>query len=145
MNIAKMQFNLQHRALEIYLSGCKRNCKGCHNPQLKDFEVGVEYKAKLKELKKILESDLVKRVWILGGEPLDQPQDKLLDLIGNVEKEVWVWTSKYDLALSIFKVVDYVKLGEYLEDRPGYLDEEHNINLASNNQIILKGGRKCTN
>ena len=45
MKIAGTQFTLKTKSFEIYVSGCAGNphCKGCHNPETWDFNVGEEF------------------------------------------------------------------------------------------------------
>ena len=76
MNLAALQFPTfqpyQEAAVEIYLSGCMRRCKNCHNPELVDFNFGkkLDYEEVLKYLKE--REDLFKIISITGGDPLAQ-------------------------------------------------------------------------
>ena len=42
MNILGTQYTLKHKAFEIYVAGCNGSphCKGCHNPESWDFNLG---------------------------------------------------------------------------------------------------------
>lgn len=82
MNLAALQWPCfvpyQEATVEIYLSGCKgRNCKGCHNPELRDFNFGkkLDYEEVLKYLEQRV--DLFKIISITGGDPLLQDLDEL--------------------------------------------------------------------
>jgi anaerobic ribonucleoside-triphosphate reductase activating protein len=141
MNIAGTDYNLNHKALEIYISGCDGYCKGCHNSELWDFNVGVPwYKF---NFSKILNS-LVDRVWIMGGEPLLQEKKELQNFIYNVnmytnnKKEIWLWTRFNEIPNNLKRYISYVKTGEYKEDLPRYTEPLFGIELASNNQKIIK-------
>ena len=104
IRIAATQYCLGNRALEIYVAGCKGNphCENCHNPELWDFSIGTLYDEDCKKpiINKILDNhNLIKRVWIVGGEPLDQDHQELYTLLQdmkNTSVEVWLFT-RYDL------------------------------------------------
>jgi anaerobic ribonucleoside-triphosphate reductase activating protein len=141
MNIAGTDYNLNHKALEIYISGCDGYCKGCHNYELWDFNIGNPwYKF---NFNKIL-NPLVDRVWIMGGEPLLQEKKELQNFIYNVnmytnnKKEIWIWTRFNEIPNNLKQYISYVKTGEYKEDLPNYIEPLFGIKLASNNQKIIK-------
>lgn len=80
MNIDGTETNLRHKALEIYISGCKPpHCAGCHNPELWDFSKGDPWQEAIRllgdKISALKESGLVEIVWLLGGEPLDQDEE----------------------------------------------------------------------
>ena len=79
-------------SLNIYVSGCRPNKKcdrdKCHNPKLKDFDVGEPYERVLPDINNVLNrKDLVECVAILGGEPLDQFESELVDLITHIQNK----------------------------------------------------------
>ena len=44
MNIASIDFSLKTKSLDIYVAGCNGPyCKGCHNHELFNFDVGEKY------------------------------------------------------------------------------------------------------
>ena len=92
MNIVSTQYNLQNKALEIYLAGCYGDCYNCHNPELKNFNHGNYFKHEITNIKnKIYDfSNLIDNIWILGGEPLDQDLEKLECLL-SILKELGPW------------------------------------------------------
>jgi anaerobic ribonucleoside-triphosphate reductase activating protein len=141
MNIAGTDYNLNHKALEIYISGCDGYCKGCHNLELWDFNIGIHwYKF---NFNKIL-NPLVDRIWIMGGEPLLQEKKELQNFIYNVnmytnnKKEIWLWTRFNEIPNNLKQYISYVKTGEYNKDLPSYIEPLFGIELASNNQRIIK-------
>ena len=107
-------------AVDLYLSGCARSpkCEGCHNPLLWDFSYGraMELDEIIKELLyKYKDSDSIA---IMGGEPVNQPNIKLLleriySVFGGV-KSIWLYTS-YELneVKKLLKYVDYIKTGRF--------------------------------
>ena len=143
LRIAGTEYNLKYNALEVYFQGCKDHpCEGCHNPQLWTFEGGKPFTQDvLKDFVDYMNNPLVDRVWLLGGEPTDQPADEMLKLLRffkTYNKEVWLWTHRgmNDIDVRLFKYLDYVKTGEYKKGLPPYTEKKFGIRLASNNQKI---------
>ena len=135
LTIIGSQFNPTHNAFEIYVSGCKRRCPGCHNPEAQAFGKGKSARLWMSENRFKLKTGTFSRIWILGGDLM-----------------LWLWTGHGfdDVPLRILGEFDVVKAGAYREDLPGhtvaYGDEEdggpHPLALASNNQqlhFIRKG------
>jgi organic radical activating enzyme len=146
LNIAGTEYNLNHKSLEIYLSGCKSpHCKGCHNTALWDFEIGDPvFGNSSKALYDKCKEDMVEKVWVMGGEPLDQKPDELEIFLNHLfwymGKPIWLWTRYLEIPDTYTKYLAYAKIGEYREDLPGYTEPEFGITLASNNQRIIKCG-----
>lgn len=143
MNIASLQYSLKNKTLEIYLSGCFGTCNNCQNAELKDFSIGKDYKQYFDKLCKKNKSGMVDNYWILGGDPIDQDYDNLLDLLSflhKFNKPIWLWTryELHDIPSNIKSLCAYIKTGEYVEYLPEYIDEKTGIKLASNNQKIFK-------
>lgn len=146
MRVAGTEFNLAHRALEIYLSGCKApHCEGCHNKELWEFNQGIPYQEWLKTQENsglFKDSELlVKKVWILGGEPLDQNLISLQNFIIRLNayfQEIWLWTRYEKIPKPLHHLLKYAKLGMYDKTKPSYLEPLFGIKLASNNQRIVK-------
>ncbi len=145
MNIAGTHYNLNHKALEIYLSGCDGLCKGCHNSELWDYYAGEElipYSKKEKGLLNKINNPMVGRVWIMGGEPLLQDYERLADLLYIIRaetlKECWLWTRFREVPEIISFWIDYAKIGEYIEDSESYIEPLFGVELASKNQKIIK-------
>jgi len=156
MNIVSTQFNLNNKTLEIYLSGCYGDCYGCHNPELKDFDMGNYYQNELPDIiKKIKEFDsLIDNIWILGGEPLDNNILELLDLLNIIYKTnkiIWLWT-RYEIEEipeDIIEYCNYIKTGEYVPELSVDDNIQYGIKLFTSNQRIykieLQGGMQCHN
>jgi anaerobic ribonucleoside-triphosphate reductase activating protein len=145
MNIVSTQYNLQNKTLEIYLSGCYGDCYNCHNPELKDFNIGNYYSDELpKIIQKIYEFDsLIDNIWILGGEPLDQDILKLNDLLNyltQTNKKIWLWT-RYELneiPELVKRYCNYIKCGKYIKKLKTDNNIQFGVKLASSNQRIYK-------
>lgn len=143
MRIAGTEINLQHRAFEIYVSGCNPpHCPGCHNPELWDFSVGKKlYRiigdilAKAMQLR---DARLIDYIWILGGEPLDQDHD-CLELLLKICRDiapVVLWTHYDNIPNWTVHLVDYVKTGPYKNNSTDYIEPLFGIRLANLEQKI---------
>lgn len=145
--IVSTQFNLRNRALEIYFSGCKRNCYGCHNPELQDFNKGIDYYKWLKQINlKLVEFDsIIDNVWILGGEPLDNDYWNIFEVILHIpkDKQIWLFTGyDFEEVPLIFKIwCNYIKCGAYIEELKTSDNIQYGIKLATSNQKIYKKGK----
>lgn len=142
MNIIGTQYSLQHKSLDIYLAGCNGpHCSGCHNPESWDYDSGTPYKDVLPAILTKANSDMVERIFILGGEPLDQDQYELLDLLDKIkDKELWLFTRREleEIPTKIQRYFSYIKTGRYNSDLliDGYYC--YGVKLASSNQKIFK-------
>ena len=84
----------------LFVQGCPSpQCKGCFNPETWDFNGGREWTHNIKEtLFRLIDRDYIKRVSILGGEPLAaQNLNDVLDLIREIKnkysnKTVWIYS-----------------------------------------------------
>ena len=143
------QYNFEHKALEIYLAGCKGNCKGCHNPEMKSFDVGTELNCEeYEKIEEKIKSDLVENIWILGGEPIDRniyELDLLIYRLSFILKPIWLFT-RYELRDIQLLInndlldVDYIKVGPYIQELKTDTNIQHGVKLATSNQKILKKG-----
>ena len=158
LTIIGSQFNPTHNAFEIYVSGCKRRCPGCHNPEAQAFGKGKSARLWMNENRFKLKTGTFSRIWILGGDLMDQPHHEAYEFVRDLRRimpksmELWLWTGHGfdDVPLRILGEFDVVKAGAYREDMHGHNvafgDEEdgcpHMLALASNNQqlhFIRKG------
>lgn len=151
MNILATQYTLATKSFEIYISGCAGNphCKGCHNPDSWDFNLGEKYNKDyfINHIKsKIDEFDLlIKNIMIFGGEPLDNNHDEVFELLSDLKslnKHIWLFT-RYDLNNvpdKIKNVCDYIKCGRYIPELSTENNTQYGIKLATSNQNIYKKG-----
>ena len=152
MNILGIQYNINQNALEIYLSGCKGNpyhCKGCFSPETWDFNQGTSYLEVLEgDIRNQISlfNDMINKIMLFGGEPLDQNIDELINFLVELkkfDKEIWIFTH-YDfdevkniLGINI-NLCDYIKCGEYDENCKTDNNIQYGIKLATSNQRIYK-------
>ena len=140
MNIVTVDYNPETDAVEVFVSGCKLRCPGCHNRVLWEFDNGLEY---TRFIGKLIHTKC-DRVMVMGGEPQDQDRDDmigLLDFLRQHYKEIWVFTGYNTMHSDLWSRAHWVKCGPYLRDVPGYTWKNHiTIDLASCNQKITPGG-----
>lgn len=103
----------------LFLQGCSKNCKECHNAGIKKHGAGTM--VSIDELIMFIESHCCnKKITISGGEPLEQ-MDSLEILIRNLKAKgynICVYTG-WDIENvpgSILKFVDYIKTGSFIND-----------------------------
>lgn len=85
--------------VSLYTQGCPYHCPGCFNPETWDFDKGKEWTQKEEDLIiELLKPDYIKRLTILGGEPLVErnvePLTALLRRVKHIypNKKVWLYT-----------------------------------------------------
>lgn len=158
LTIIGSQLNPAHDALEIYVSGCRRGCPGCHNPEAQAFGKGKSAWLWMKENRYKFATGTFSRVWILGGDLMDQAPYEAHEFIRDLRKamkpgvELWLWTGhEFDeVPLRILGEFDVVKTGAYREDLPGHTvaydghdGEPRSLVLASNNQQLHRITAPC--
>jgi anaerobic ribonucleoside-triphosphate reductase activating protein len=145
LNIVSTQYTLKYGSYEIYVSGCHGKCVNCHNPELHDFNLGTPYKAWIPKIKGRLKSfsELIDWVWVLGGEPLMQDIEELIDLLKELKslnKPIMLFTGfDYDyVPKEIIALCDYIKCGAYVEELRTDDNIQYGVPLASSSQKIYK-------
>ncbi len=154
MNILATEYNLRHKAFEIYLAGCNGpHCPGCHNPEAWEFDQGTEFSPQKTSMhtKLVGFRSMIRQVWILGGEPLDQAPGELQDLLWFVDRYTIcpiILFTRYTLEQvpgNIKTYCDFIKTGQYYENWVPVECHPHipglpGITLASSNQRLeIKG------
>lgn len=83
----------------LFVSGCRRHCPGCFNPDTWDFNYGKEFtEDTIDWILELLRPTPVAGITLLGGEPFEpENQEDLLYLLSYVkekypEKNVWAYT-----------------------------------------------------
>lgn len=146
MKITSIDYSIGTASLDIYVSGCNPpHCKGCHNPELFDFNIGKIYNDSTDRYiidKCNMFDSLIDKILVMGGEPLHQNQDdvlKLLKVCHDTGKNVWLFTRHdlVDVPEHFLPYLDYIKTGRYDETQLGEV-EYYGIKLASTNQKVYK-------
>ena len=112
----------------MFVSGCYNNCKNCHNLELQDFNYGQKWTQDVEDFF-IFECNNhhVAVVSILGGEPMQQDNEIMLNLFKRIKNEVnkplWVWTGllyedllKDKNKLELLKYIDVLIDGRFIEE-----------------------------
>ena len=146
MRIAGTQYSIKNRSLEIYLSGCKApHCEGCHNEELHSFDEGRPWRDVWELLAdKIYKSrTLIKHIFVVGGEPLDQDHEQLVEFTSmlcsyarRLDMETWLFT-RYELeeVKPYFKMqYDFIKTGPYIKGSEKHT--QYGLELSSENQKV---------
>ena len=91
--------NGEHIGVSLFVQGCRFCCKGCFNKETWDFNGGKEWTQEIEDkFFDLMDRPYIKRVSILGGEPLAKENvSAVLDLIQKIkskypEKNIWLYT-----------------------------------------------------
>lgn len=130
----------------LFVSGCTNNCEGCFNRELQDFNYGDKWtKEKEDEFLSFAKNENVVGVNILGGEPMDQVNDKdLHNLLKRIKEEtnksIWLWSGYiYEDIISNSNKNEILTYVDVLIDGRFQLDKR-NISLkyrGSSNQRVI--------
>lgn len=140
----------------LFVQGCHRRCKGCHNPETWDFDGGLEYTEETqKEILEALGANGIQRnLCIMGGEPLtleNLPHLKALILLAKEEYKdlkVWLWTGyTFRELMESYSYRTFLDNVDVLIDGP-YIEELRDITLpyrgSSNQNVYLNLGWSWT-
>jgi len=159
--------NGENLGVSLFVQGCPEpHCKNCFNPETWNFNGGKEWTEDAKnEFVKLIDKQYIKRISILGGEPLaSQNLEGVLDLITTIyvetnssqEKTIWIYSGYvWEDIFSDTKIQidDYTaKINEDYEKRQQiiklcnvfvdgrYIDSQRDISLkwrGSKNQRVI--------
>lgn len=140
--------------VSLYVSGCRNHCKGCFNKETWDFGYGEEFTAETE--KKIIEGlkpDYIKGFTLLGGDPFEPENSKVLAPFMKrlralyPDKSFWCFTG-YDFEADLLTgkqgdhddVMDILNTLDVLVDGK-FVEELKDLNLrfkgSSNQRTIL--------
>ena len=145
-----------------FVQGSKFHCKGCFNSETWDFNGGKEWTDEVRDnFIELVNKPYIKRVSILGGEPLDPKNikdvSKLISKIRKKYKErkiIWLYTG-FDIEKLVHICteqkeneinIDYCKCLEFILENIDviidgqYIEEQKNMNLkwkGSSNQRTI--------
>lgn len=123
----------------LFTQGCHFHCKNCFNKSTWDFCGGKEFtKETCDKFMKLVNRPFIKRVSILGGEPLAKENvDDVYDILKHIHnKTIWVYTGYTFEVVKNYEIMKYI---DYLVDGQ-YVDELRDLKLkfrGSSNQRIV--------
>ncbi|OLS22512.1 MAG: Pyruvate formate-lyase 1-activating enzyme [Candidatus Heimdallarchaeota archaeon LC_3] len=104
----------------LFVQGCEKKCKGCHNQGAWDYSKGTEIDIDdlVEELNK---KCLNKKLTISGGEPLHQ-YESLLVLLNKLQDYnliLYTGNEMEEVPKTILEYLDYIKVGRFIEEEKG--------------------------
>lgn len=122
--------------VSLFVSGCTHHCKECFNPETWDFNFGQPFTQEtIDVLLEALSPDYIKGLTLLGGEPMEQENQKgLLPLLRQfrerfAEKTVWCFTG-YDYEKDI--------LGRMYQEWPETKEMLSYIDVLVDGEFVLE-------
>lgn len=102
----------------IFFSGCTHHCKGCFNEIAQNFNYGKPFTKEVEdEFIGYAKHPQVNHVSILGGEPMQQDSEVMLEFVKRIKSEtgklIWMWTG-YTLE-ELYQMPDKMKILKYVD------------------------------
>ena len=129
----------------VFFSGCTHDCFNCFNKEYQDIDFGEEFTQKqIDEVIYYLSKDEVSGLTILGGEPLQQNYEDMINFLIQVrkatQKSIWIYSGyTYEEILNCEKKTNIISYCNVLVDGR-YEDNLKNLRLkfrGSTNQRII--------
>lgn len=138
--------------VSLFVSGCKRNCPGCFNPEAQDPSFGKPFDEEAKEkIFSELGHEYCRGLSILGGEPMSVCSDNRIQVISFAkevkekfpDKDIWLW-SGYTMeelkadpeTKGIFDFIDILVDGPFVQEKK---DLSIPFRGSSNQRILSRG------
>ena len=144
--------------VSLFVSGCTHRCKGCFNEEAQAFDYGEPFTREVEDsILKSLEPDFIAGLTLLGGEPMEPENQRVLvpflrrfrEKFG-AKKTLWVYTGcvldteTLNLQPSTFNLEgttkEFLRMIDVLVDGP-FIEDLKDISLrfrGSSNQRILE-------
>ena len=131
--------------VSLFVSGCRRHCKGCFNSETWDFGYGNLFgKSAMNEILEALDKEYIEGFSVLGGEPFEKEnKETLYSIIRTVkekvpQKTIWCYSGftfeeLKESSRNILELIDVLVDGAFVE-------EKKNLRLkfrGSENQRII--------
>ena len=118
--------NGQGWRVSLFVSGCRRHCKGCFNQEAWDFNYGEKFSWEtVHELERLVMNPNVSGLSILGGDPFEPENREWVEaLCAYIKcncpgKDIWVWTG-YEFEdvrdLPVMRYIDVLVDGPFVEE-----------------------------
>lgn len=139
----------------LFVQGCPFHCKGCFNPETWSFDGGKEWtQSTFNKFLTLLDKPYIKRVTILGGEPLcDQNIEAVTNILATIkglypDVKIWLYTgyqwdelthinSNNDIRrLSAIRMVDILCEGRFMLDQQDINHKTKNWVGSTNQRVI---------
>ena len=127
----------------LWVQGCNRYCKGCHNPETWDRYSGQSWTEETdQELFEALDKDYISGITYSGGNPLEEYNTEAVTDIAKKIKErfpnktQWLYTGFVWEDIKDLEIMKYIDI---LVDGP-YIEEQRDISLkwrGSSNQRVI--------
>ena len=106
----------------IFFSGCRRHCKGCHNPEAQDFNYGKEYtEDDIDQILTLARNVGDSGITLTGGHPLEPENYEFAYEVVKKAKEynlnVWLYTGYVFEQIPIM-YMDLISLCDVVVDGP---------------------------
>jgi anaerobic ribonucleoside-triphosphate reductase activating protein len=129
----------------LWVSGCRCNCPGCHNPETWDFNAGSKStEQNLNELIQLTNKTYIKGCTISGGHPLDPYNvNEVTYILKEIKKncfnkDIWIYTG-YRVNIDFLFENEWSQYCDVLVDGP-FIQELKDLKLkfrGSSNQRII--------
>lgn len=131
--------------VSLFVSGCRRHCKGCFNSEAWDFGYGNPFgKSTMNEILEALDKEYIEGLSVLGGEPFEEEnRETVYNIIRTVrerypDKSIWCYSGfmfeeLIETSRNILELIDVLVDGAFVE-------EKKNLRLqfrGSENQRVL--------
>ena len=130
----------------VFVSGCRRHCRGCHNPETWDPEGGtVGFRISDYNGNSVIYYADPKNLTICGGEPFEpENEEALIPFLNRVKaecpgKDIWIYSG---FTLAELDGRELLRYADVLVDGP-FVMEQKDAGLAfrgSRNQRIIRMG-----
>ena len=122
--------------VSLFVSGCRRHCKGCFNAMTWDFGYGKPFDERVEEfILNALAPDYIAGLTLLGGDPFEpENQRALYPFVKKVrerfpQKNIWCYTgytyekgslkeqeAKTEVTTQLLKLLDVLVDGKFIEE-----------------------------
>ena len=129
----------------VFFTGCTHNCFNCFNKDYQDFAYGKEFtQSQIDEIIRYLSEDEISGLTILGGEPLQQDYNDMINFLTQVRKStskiIWIYSGyTYEEILNSKEKMEIISYCDVLVDGR-YEEKLRNLRLkfrGSSNQRVI--------